>query len=393
MLAFRIFSQPLEVITQPVLEKHPSLLSPDHTFPSGDSTSTSGSASPTRTGSSKPKTSNSSLLGVIIGVVVGVLAILAVVGFICYKRRGKGKRSSIQSHFGRHPFKGDGQGVNAPFMPLPNAEISPYGSVNAFPHQRLSPLTPPRPDSGVEYYSDNPTQVPPGAQRPASTAYSVVPLSTTYSPPPSQYPLPPIHQGKFSAHNSQPSQAYSTTYPPTSSYHSSGSDPSSNRPPSTNPPSSSSPPPTMYAPSNVGRPTSSSTMATSWSPEPIPQYGMVAAGPPPLTKASYRPVQQPSSGGMSGSSGLSPEALAKVTEAEEEALEAHQHAQKPVLGVTNPDRDSHGDPLGAIAYHASRPARPAVQPQVIQHEDAGLVELPPAYREFSRTPAPPASGP
>ena len=71
-----------------------------------------------------------------------------------------------------------------------------------------------------------------------------------------------------------------------------------------------------------------------------------------------------------------------------------------MLGVTNPDRASvattnttaSADPYGGTAAHAS-PAptlRGSNTPtQVYQHEDAGVVvELPPAYREFTRTPAP-----
>jgi hypothetical protein len=101
---------------------------------------------------------------------------------------------------------------------------------------------------------------------------------------------------------------------------------------------------------------------------------------------------------------MTPAARAKAAEAAQAARRPYAdeddddllaYAQpKMVLGVTNPDRSSvatsnttaSADPYSGTAGHAGGATTPT---QVYQHEDAGaVVELPPAYREFSMTPGP-----
>ena len=103
---------------------------------------------------------------------------------------------------------------------------------------------------------------------------------------------------------------------------------------------------------------------------------------------------------------MTPTAHAKAAEAAQDSRRAYADNDdddddllaytqpRMVLGVTNPDRASvatsnttaSADPYSGTAVHAGGASTPT---QVYQHEDAGaVVELPPAYREFSRTPAP-----
>ena len=105
--------------------------------------------------------------------------------------------------------------------------------------------------------------------------------------------------------------------------------------------------------------------------------------------------------------GMTSSARAKAAEAAQETRRAYTdddddellpYTQPRLgLGVTNPDRASvatsvnstaSADPYGGTTSHgASGSTGTAVQ--VYQHEDAGaVIELPPAYREFSATPAP-----
>lgn len=102
---------------------------------------------------------------------------------------------------------------------------------------------------------------------------------------------------------------------------------------------------------------------------------------------------------------MMPAAHAKAAEAAQDSRRAYADNDddddllaytqpRMVLGVTNPDRASvatsnttaSADPYSGTAVHAGGASTPT---QVYQHEDAGaVVELPPAYREFSRTPGP-----
>lgn len=120
-------------------------------------------------------------------------------------------------------------------------------------------------------------------------------------------------------------------------------------------------------------------------------YGYAGQGTIP---ASYQPshAQSRVTDG-SQDSPLTPAARAKAAEAARERVPSvgydddedpipYMQRQRPILGVTNPDRastatsNSANDPYGGI--DRSRPST-----QVYQHEDAGVVvELPPAYREF-----------
>jgi hypothetical protein len=146
------------------------------------------------------------------------------------------------------------------------------------------------------------------------------------------------------------------------------------------------------------RPGAPSVVVSEAAPSPNSAYGYTGQGTrPPSHQPSYTQSRTP--GGSQDSSSLTPAARAKAAEAARERMPSapsvpsvvydddedpipYMQRQRPILGVTNPDRastatsNSANDPYGGI--DRSRPTT-----QVYQHEDAGVVvELPPAYREF-----------
>lgn len=143
-------------------------------------------------------------------------------------------------------------------------------------------------------------------------------------------------------------------------------------------------------PSHPYRPGPPSVVVSEAAP-PSPAYDYAVQGTRPT---SYQPshTQSRVAGGSQDSS-LTPAARAKAAEAAREHVPSvgydddedpipYMQRQRPILGVTNPDRastatsTSANDPYGGM--DRSRPTT-----QVYQHEDAGaVVELPPAYREF-----------
>lgn len=413
---------------------------------SSPTSATHGSPSTTSTPSNGgEKGSNTSLTGAIIGTILGLLAVLGVIAYIFFKKRNARNKYGGDSitggggggGFGMKDYKTGGNlPGNESFLPLRDADqpVTPVLSD--------SQLYAPRRQSNMDYYSSPPTnysgtapsvgtsavgsgsgpsyssmsppsaagtalgamgavgvaghpqskremiaaeqerrqqwnaahppQVRPESHYPAASAYSVNPFGDN------TYPYNPAAPGgqQQPPHSHAPTGSFGTAY-------------------ATRPGSSPGP----YQPSHVG----TGVVAPSAAGRP--------SGSQDLTTMSSG-TGTGSTGSRPGSTtvGLTPAARAKAAEAaqerrayadEDDELLAYTQPRM-LLGVTNPDRASvattnttaSADPYGGMAAHAApgtpRPgATMTGAAQVFQHEDAGgVVELPPAYREFSRTPAP-----
>ncbi|KAG9035207.1 hypothetical protein FS842_003734 [Serendipita sp. 407] len=390
-------------------------------------TSSSPSSSATATPGDTPGKSSKNLTGAIIGTIVAMLVIFGIIAYFFFRRRNQrhGGDSPGGGGFGLMEYK---RGANLPghddFIPLKDHDASPsaakmplYGGDQFSPSTATNSFNGPRNrQSGFDYYSNPPSTLsgtntlvqntaPPNPMAVPTIGLGVGAAATGPSP---------AHQSKHQMmleerqrqqqvlQQRQPgwptAAAPPSVYPPISSYTVTPPNPAN----SVNPFGDNTYP---YNPSAAGtsayghNPNRSVGSDLAYGHNPTRSAGGdIAYGAPPPSQQN--PVSSMGTSSASGSQGarvLTAAERAKAAEAAQERRAGYDDDDDPipymqqtrlVLGVTNPDRHSvattnttTSDAYGGIASSAP--------PQVIQHEDAGeVIELPPAYREFSKTPGP-----
>lgn len=361
---------------------------------------------------------------------VGILVVLGLIAFWFFRRRrnqSTNNSSVIGGGFGLRGYKrGENMPGNESFVPLqdsasPSIPRTPlYGDYSSSHHNpsSISGSGGQRPVSGFDYYASPPSNYSgtiglSGPDRIETVAANVNSGLSGSSQPGLGAGLAAGAAGAGVAaagHMSKRQQALeeqqrnqrwggSTNYPPA--------------------------PESVYPPQSSHGGLSSTHSANPFEDPNYPYRTGAPSNAPPSTvdAAAYgyttpspTPGYQPShsgSGAYSGSTGsarpggsqdtMTPAARAKAAEAARERGQVQQQQPpqpahddddedpipfmqraRPILGVTNPDRASTvTNSTANDAYGGVDHSRPGTQ--VYQHEDAGgVVELPPAYREFQR---------
>ncbi|KAG8810556.1 hypothetical protein FRC17_002884 [Serendipita sp. 399] len=360
--------------------------------------------------------------GAIIGTIVALLAVFGIIAYFFFRRRN-------QRHFGEGSGGGGGgfglmeykKGGNLPgndsFIPLKDHDASPSAPKMPLYGGDYSPSTATNPSgfggtgsrqSGLDYYSSPPSSFS-GNTSLAPPQSHLAPVGLGVGIPAAGPGLAQQSKHQMMLEDRQRQQqlqqrqqqgwgqAPPSVYPPMSSYTVNPVNPAHKSNPSNplNPFGDNAYP---YNPPAGGVPPSV-VSSTTYGHNPARSLGSELAYAAP-TPSQQNPASNPVTSSASGSQGaptLSAAGRAKAAEAAQERGLAYDdddddpipylQQNRPVLGVTNPDRQSVAttNTTASEAYGgvASAPA------QVIQHEDAGgVIELPPAYREFSRTPGP-----
>ncbi|PVF98681.1 hypothetical protein CPB86DRAFT_704632 [Serendipita vermifera] len=373
-------------------------------------TTSRGTSTATSAPSNDQPKSGKSLTGPIIGTIIGILAIFGLIAFFFFKRRNQrhfnGDSSTVLSTMKDYK-RGNNMAGNDSFVPLHDTESNTLRSPNMYrdqpsPHTANVPLggTGPNRMSGLDYYS-----TPPSNYGGSMTSAGAAGVGAAHSH---------ARSTQIMAANQQRGQQWgvSGAPPPGSAYAGSAysADPFTDQayPPSAGGNQASTFPPSTVDYAAYGHQSSRSGGGSLPYGQPPSQYNSQST--PPTSTATGTPR-----GGSQGSqdiTNMTPAARAKAAEAAQERQTAYEDDEDPVpylarnrmiLGVTNPDRASvatstMSDPYGGIAGGrastiSTNPQGQQQQHQVYQHEDGGaVIELPPAYREFSRTPAPPDAG-
>lgn len=390
------------------------------------STSSSGAAATTSAAADDGNkgTNTKSLTGAIIGTILGLLVVFGVIAYIFFKKRNSRVKYGEESSggggggFGMKDYKrGGNMPGNESFLPLHESESLPRTPVLG-DQQAYAP----RRQSNMDYYQAPPSNfsgtAPSMGTSAAGSGSGTGPSYSTMGSPPSaaiglgvagvaaqpqtkreMMAAEQLRRQQWNAAN-QPYVRPESMQPPASSYSVNpfGDNTYPAQPTHSHGPISSlggsvayaTGAPAPYQPSHVG---------TGTAPRPSGSQDLTTMTAIPLSAAAA----------PASTAGMTPAARAKAAEAAQERR-AHPDEDdddllaytqpRMLLGVTNPDRASvattntmaSADPYGGTASHASMvSARGGMNTptQVYQHEDAGdVVELPPAYREFSKTPAP-----
>lgn len=369
------------------------------TASSNPNTRTSASASSTSpaqtshnddTGKSKPVT------GAIIGTIVAILAIFGIIAYFFFRRRNQrtfnGATAAVPLSSGFDYKRGGGLAGHDSFVPLKDHEASPaaprmplYG--DSYSPNTSAPNSAPgglNRQSGYDYYSAPPTTISGSGTSAVGGAMASSLVSSHQSK--HQMALEEQRQQRWNNSGTTYPPAPESTYPPVSTY---GVNPFGDNAY----PYQSQPPPSTTGPTSAyGHPRNPSVgAATAYA---VPPVGSQAPthGRTPTDSGSGRPS------GSQDIATMTPAARAKAAEAAQERQQQpgydddedpvpYIQRNRTILGVTNPDRQSVATTNASVqdAYGGLSSA----PPHVYQHEDAGVVELPPAYREFSRTPGPP----